>query len=160
MPVLAVIALGIVFDDVLPVGLEVDLLAIGAHQPLRLRIERQELALEVAERRAEGGRVRVEIDIDEAAQHLDPHGLEGKLCLVEAVDPVAVTGRAQRAVKSIAPGVVGTGDHRLQAPLALQQAMRAVLTDIIEGAQLPCPVAQDDHALVAHFLGDKVARLG
>ena len=61
MGVGAVVALGVVLDDVLPVGRDVDGLAVGAQQALRLRVEGQELALEVAEPGGQGRRLGVEV---------------------------------------------------------------------------------------------------
>ena len=155
----AVVAFGIVFDRNLPVA------RLGDFDPFKRR-EIGDLWHVVGQFPAHArepvvhrGRIRVEIDEEEAVEILAPNFGQADFGFVEARDGFDVWPGAQLAGQFIGPGVVGA-DHDAGRAAARDQLMRPVLADIVEGAHLPVVAPDRKKALASDLERDIVAGVG
>ena len=145
----AVVALQVVLDDELPVGVQESLAPAHRPHPRQLREVGEQQRFQPAGRLGGRRRGAIVAHHDEARERR--HGDRGKAeaRLVEASDGVAVGCLAQAAVEPVGPGVVGAGDGRLQRAAAVEQAMAAVLAGVVEAAQGAVAAVDDDDLLAA-----------
>ena len=113
-----------------------------------------DLGLQIARDLLQGGRVGVEIDEDETREFGDLDLIEADVIGVEILQRVRFRRADQLARETIDPGVIGAHDAAGIAR-ALQQHMRAVLADIVEGAQQAVP-GTGDHDRLARDIGGNV----
>ena len=125
---------------------------------IEIREEAAHLGLGPGRELRQGLGRRIEIDEIEAAENLQPDGLQAVLRLVEIIQPLAARRVAQIAGEIVAPGVIAAADDgaELAAPLQ-QQAVAAMLADIVEGPRLAIAPADHHHALIEDLLGQEIA---
>ena len=128
-------------------------------QPLDPGQVGQDIGEHVACLLGQGGGRGIEVDEDHAELDLDPHGAEGEIGLVEALDVLAVARAAQGAIQAIGPGMVGAGDDRLEVAAAAQQLVGPVAADVVKAAQHAVAPAHHGDGLVDDRHGDVVAGL-
>ena len=154
----AVIAFEEIIDEHLPVASHVVFVALREGEVVNARQILADLILQTVHLLRKGFCVGVEVDEDEAAEHLHPHRLQREVAFIEAFDIFGVPRIHQPPVKVEGPGVIGTGDDVLLA-IPFQQFMPAMGADIVEGAQFPIPPARHEHGLFVDARGDELALL-
>ena len=150
----AVVALAVVLDHQLPVGL----LAHGAlHRDLGvLHVVRLHVVSQGREELVDGRRIVRQADEDEAAGGLAVHRLEVVVGQLEAFTHLGA-GEQQAAVQLVGPLVVGAHQFGDLALVADAQARTAMAADVVEGMDLTFGAADDDDRVVADLHGEEVA---
>ena len=143
----AVVALGIVLEQQLPVGLHV-VLDGACHLQVR-QVEPREAAQQ--RRVCLGERLGIvgQVDEEEPLPAAPPRtAMQRIVGLVEALD-VAVDGRAdQPAIERVGPGMIGTLNRLGELPgVLLAEPGTAVAADVVVGPQGAATIAQHDDAL-------------
>ena len=146
----AVIALEIVVDDGLPVGLDLVGQPAGELQPIDLGAVAAHLRLEPLGLAGQRRRLGVEVDEHEPGDLLELDLLEAELRGIEAGHLLAAARGPQAAVGVERPGVVGTGDDGLGAAAA-DQLVRPVRADVVERPELSVLAADHEQALVGEL---------
>ena len=157
----AVIAFEEIVDDILPVRPDVIGQPVPEGQFLDIRRPVHDLAPQVAGLLGERRGLRVEIDIDETAERLDLNLIKADFGFVEPFQRAGMRRHVKLAVKPVGPGVIRAGDMA-DTPLALQQFMRPVLADIVEGAKRIIAVTDDDDGASGDIrcdIGPRLAQL-
>ena len=155
----AVVALRVVLEQELPVRPHVVL-----DGPRHLEVGQVEPA-EPAEERGPGLLERLgllgEVDEQEPFPGGHRHRVERPVGLVEVLDLVGGRRADEPAVEPVRPGVVGALDGAAELPaVLLADPGAAVAADVVVGAIRALAVPQHDDALLAHRLGEPVARVG
>ncbi|MCY1303048.1 hypothetical protein D9M70_527370 [compost metagenome] len=154
MRTVAVVALAVVFQHQLPVGL---LAQGGLHRDLGvLHVVRLHVVLERTQEVVDGRRVLGQRDEDVAAGGLHVHRLQAVVLHVEVVAHLGA-GEQQAAVQLVGPLVVGADQLGDLALVAHAEARTAVAADVVEGVDLALGAAQDDDRVVADLHGEEVA---
>jgi hypothetical protein len=151
----AVVALAVVVEEELPVGLDLVDRLVDRLQLLDPPV--LELALERRQRLRERHRFGGETHEQEAPPLGEGRRLEAVVRLLEARNVLHVRRRLERAVEAVGPGVV----RALQAALHLAvrlgaQAGAAMAAEVVVGVDLPGGVA-DHHDALAVDLEEEVA---
>ena len=153
----AVVALQEVVDDVLPVGRHVVGQPFGVRQLRDVRCPARDVGGQVAGLLRQRFGVRVEVDVDHAAELLDLHLVEADLALVEGFHLVRAAGGLEVPVEAVGPGVVGADDVAGRAR-AGEELMGAVLAYVVERPQSTVSVAHDGDGHPGHGRCEVVAR--
>ena len=155
------IALEIILDGVLPIGVELiaAATAIAKLGEIIIAPALRQRPQPIGQRRCIAGQV----DEQQPGPGVEPHGLQPQRLLVELgtiVDVLAADmGRAhQPPIQIIGPGMIGAGERRTAACGLAQEQRIAVAADIVEGLDLAAAVAQQKHRLAGDLDGPDIAR--
>ncbi|MNN15349.1 hypothetical protein D3C81_1284510 [compost metagenome] len=113
-----------------------------------------------AQRVTQGGCLRIHVEPHQATE-----GFAAQLLEMQLADRIAlreilgILGNQQAAVQAVAPAVVVADQALHLGLLALDHAIAAVLTNVVEGADVTVVVAQDEDRLATDLNGDHAARL-
>ena len=99
----------------------------------------------------------IDVDEDERVNLREPHRKKAERGSVEGLEMRGASGADETPVEIVDPSVIGALQHVAAAPL-LHDLHGAVLTDIVEGAQLPLAIAHDDQRLAMDRPGQHGAR--
>ena len=154
----AVIAFRVILDRNLPIAV---LLHFHPFQRLQLRPMGQEtlqLRPGVGEPRFHGGRVRIEVHEDEAEEDLRSDLRQANLGGIEARHGLGIGGRTQAPGQFVSPCVIRADNHAGRA-FAADKLMRAVLTNVVEGADHAIAALDREQAFVRQLKCDVIARV-
>ena len=154
----AVVALAVVVEEELPVGLHLVDRPVGRGEvgdpPLREAAGQRRKAFR--ERRP----VLPEMNEEQALPGLEPRLDQPVLGLLEARHVGHVGRPEQPPVQAVGPGVVGTLDRLAEtAPLLQAEQAPTVAADVVEGPRPPLPVGERDDALGAELEAEVAPRL-
>ena len=153
-----VVALEVVVGHDLPVGgLRAVGLVVDAHRlhPVALDPLPQSPKL-LGERRG----VDVEIHEQEAAEALDARREKTEPALVQALDRSGLRDADQISIEPVGPPVIAAADRLAALAGAAQEPGAAVSADVAKRAEVPLPVSQHEHRLVAGARGEVAAGTG
>ena len=139
----AVVALQVVLDDVLPVGGDVVAEPAGEREVGDVGCLLGDLGAEVTRLQPQRGRRRVEVHEHEPGELLHLYGVEADARRIEVHEVLRVAGGDQRAVEVVGPAVVGA-PQRADRTLADEDLVRPVLAHVVEGPQFSVAVAHQN----------------
>ena len=157
----AVVALGEVLDDELPVAFHV-VFDAGRHLELAGVVVLEEIA-GPAERRIgeQASRIGAKMRVEEALPLFERDLVETEAGLVEVLRRKDVRRGQQLAIEAVGPGVIGADDDAVEGA-ALRRAERrpAVPTGVVKSVQDLLPVPRDENAAAGDVHRDVVAGVG
>ena len=124
-----VVALVVVLDHQLPVGVDHLGAPVGERSVGCRRGQGQEVGLDAGQSVGEAGRLVIKVHEHESGEGLDRYGGYAKLA-----DRFA-TCVQEPSVEVVGPGVVGAGDRLRRAGRVYQQLVSTVLADVVHGMQ-------------------------
>lgn len=145
----AVVALGVVLDDGLPVGLDVVLDQFAAAEVGQ--VVALEVGGHVVEDIEERGGIVAEVDIDEALPGRDVDFDQAPFVEIEVLEHIGVAGFVKGAIEIVDPGVVGALEAGDLAAAILDEGGAAVTAEVEEGVDGVVLVADDDDVFAGEF---------
>ena len=153
----AVIALQVVLQHQLPVGLHVVVLAVG--NPGGGQVIGAQRRFDGFERRIERGRGRVAVDENQALEHRAPGPLQRIQRGVEVAFALHRPGGPEPAIQFVDPAVVGTDEGPAGALRTLADPGAPMPADIHQGMDSLLAVAHHDDGIFPEIVGEVVAGL-
>ena len=144
------VALVVVLDGDLPVGVELSGAAVGERSFGGAGGDGQQFVLDARQGLGEARRIVVEVDPKEAGHLLEAYRRHAQ------VADLFAPGKEQATVEVVCPGVVRAGDARCRADVADEQFVAPMLADVVHGVQRAVSLSDDGDALVADRGGQEV----
>ncbi|MNM63171.1 hypothetical protein D3C81_745310 [compost metagenome] len=158
---LEVITLDGVVHDHLPVGWHDHVLLLDQTHGVEVWKHPTHFLIGTGEQVPQRRRGRVEVEVNEPAQLFGADLWNVELLQLEVLHLLATGGAAQAAIHLVAPRVIGTTHHATGgAATILEQAIAAMLANVVERMDLPLTVFCDHHALVEQIRHHVLTRLG
>lgn len=145
-----------VIDEDFPVA--IDIVSAAVEVMKVADAERGDALDQAAEKLAEGSRVVVEIDEDEALPGFDADGDEAVLSAVEIFDSFEFGHAFEAAVEAVVPAVIRTVEQRRLSAGLRHYRGGVVAADVIKGAQNAVVTAHYDYGFAGYLSGDEPSR--
>ena len=151
-----------VFVEHLPVAAHLVGHLAGERQRAVRQVVRPGVFVEPRDPGPEGlGGLRMRIHVHHAEMHADRRGVQRQALPRDGAETgVLVRDRAQRSGQAVGPAVIGTADRLAHVALAFHDLAAPVPADVVERAQRPGVVTQDEQLVVEDPRGKEVSGLG